>query len=653
MGIEWALILPALLAAGTFPGTELVSPNGNLKVRVNLPEQATWSLAVGGKERLGPCRLGLTVKGFGDLFAGVRVLDQRRRTVDERIPVLFGKASEARNHFEELRLQLAGAGGMRVDVVFRCFDDAVAFRYEIPEQREWSSVTVADERSTFGVLDRPTAYVQYLENFTTSHEHPIAAVASDAIQADTLLDTPLTLQWSDGTCLSITEAALRHYAGMSLMRRPGRAPCELASELSPRPDGDKVVRALPMASPWRVALAGASAGALLESQTLYCLNDPSEIGDTSWIQPGKMTWSWWNGYLYDAHPTPPILGLEMQKKTIDFCADNGILYHDVVADERDQPWYRQVRPGLFPGPGTDVTQVRADLDLPAVLAYAKSRGVRLWTWVHQGALRGRVEEAFAAFEKMGWSGMMVDFFDRDDQETVEYAESILKAAAKHHILIHFHGMYKPTGWQRTFPNLMNHEGSRNLEYMKWGDTCPPEHTLRVAFTRLVAGPMDYHLGGFRSVRRDQFQPHNVGPNVLGTRCFNLALYVCIDNPTPMVADYAAAYRGQPGFEFVKDVPTTWDETRVLAADIGDVLVMARRKGRAWYLGAIGANGPHDLDLDLGFLGPGSFHLDSWRDGPDTPNDPNTLVRESRTVQGSGRLKVHLAPDGGFVAKISP
>src|SRR5260221_953137 len=296
-----------------------------------------------------------------------------------------------------------------------------------------------------------------------------------------------------------------------------------------------------MQTPWRVVLIGDHPGALLESSTLYCLNDPSMIGDVSWIRPGKITFSWWNGDVYDGKRGIPILSVEMAKRYIDFCARSGIAFHSVVADETVTHWYFQSNPGVVPGPDTDVTRVRADLDLGGIRRYAESKGVRLWTWVHHGALRGRVEQAFAAFETLGWSGMMVDFFDHDDQDSIEFAESILQAAARHRILIHFHGVWKPTGWQRTYPNLMNHEGALNLEYLKWSDLCTPGHDLMMAFTRLIAGPMDYHLGGFRAVTRSQFKPRNVAPYVLGTRCHMLANYVCFDNPNPMVADHPTAY----------------------------------------------------------------------------------------------------------------
>ena len=248
---------------------------------------------------------------------------------------------------------------------------------------------------------------------------------------------------------------------------------------------------------------------------------------------------------------------------------------------------------------------------------------------------------------------MVDFFDHDHQDMVEFVESILAAAARHHILIHLHGIWKPTGWQRTYPNLMNHEGALNLEYLKWSDRCTPEHDLRMAFTRLIAGPMDYHLGGFRAVARSEFKPRNVAPNVLGTRGHMLAMYVCFDNPMPMVADYPTAYRGQAGFGFLKRVPTSWDETRILVARVGELLVTARRKGGTWYLGGLSAKATPDVQVPLAFLPPGRFKTTVWRDDTDPTSDRNRLIIETSRVSATDVLRLETADGGGFVVEMEP
>lgn len=654
----WLLLSSAFHAshAAESEARSLSSPDGRLKVVLHASSTTAgphWSASFRDKSILANCQLGLEVAGpeGGDLLLGAQVLEEQSRAVDEKVRVLFGKSESARDRFNEKRFRFQNAKGRRTDVVFRCYNDAIALRYELVSGSGQDIVTIADEKTSFGIEGAPQAHVQYLEHHKTAHEHNVHSVASAEIRSGVLLDLPLTFSWRDGNCIAITEAALRGYAGMALMREGA----SLVSKLTPRADGTKVVRPLPMKTPWRVVLAGDRPGALLESNTLYCLNEPNAIGDTSWIKPGKLTFHWWNGDVYDGKPGAPILSFEMAKKYIDFCASQGISFHGMSSTEgTTTPWYHQSKPGVEPGPDTDVTRPRPGFELGRIKQYADSKGVRLWTWVHQGALRGKVEEAFAAFEKMGWSGMMVDFFDHDDQDHVEFAEEILKAAARHRILIHLHGVWKPTGLERTYPNLMNHEGALNLEYLKWSDLCTPEHDLKMAFTRLVAGPMDYHLGGFRAVPRSEFKPRHVAPHVLGTRCHQLAMYVCFDNPSPMLADYPTAYLGQPGFEFLKIVPTWWDETTVLAGEIGELLVTARRKGQEWFVGGLAAKGPRDLDLPLSFLPPGKFTATIWKDAGHSHEDPNALFKETvSSLSAKDRLELQVAMDGGFVARFVP
>lgn len=662
--VRICLVGITLVAAMLHPtrGAEpLKSPNGRIEVSIEMPRKNSgksprWSARFAGKAVLADCELGLQAADGGDFLKGAAVTQEKRRSVNQEVQVLFGKSDRARDHFNEIRFTLETAKQRHIDVVFRCYNDAVALRYEVADKEPGSTITITitDETTSFHLVGNPTAYAQYLENYKTSHEHNVTTVPYNDLPTGTLLDMPLTFAWDKGPCMAITEAALRHYAGMALMRSSNALSAVLVCKLTPRADGTKVVRPLPMKTPWRVVLLGNRPGALLESNTIYCLNESSVIKDSSWMRPGKITFHWWNGDVYDGKPGVPMLSFEMNKKYIDFCAREGIPTHSITSTEGvTTPWYQQTKQGVEPGPDTDVTRPRPGFDLAAIHQYASSKNVRLWTWVHQAALRGRVEEAFAAFEKMGWTGMMVDFFDHDDQDNVEFSEEILKAAARHHILIQFHGIWKPTGVQRTYPNLVNHEGALNLEYLKWSDRCTPEHDLMMAFTRLIAGPMDYHLGGFRAVPRSEFKPHPIAPNVLGTRCHQLAMYVCFDNPNPMLADYPTAYEGQPGFEFLKMVPTWWDETKVLQADIGQLLVTARRQGNRWYLGGLSAGEPREVALPLSFLGKGEYVANLWRDASDAASNPNHLETETRSVTATQTMKVKIASDGGFVAQISP
>ncbi|TAH35495.1 MAG: glycoside hydrolase family 97 protein [Planctomycetota bacterium] len=653
LGAVIAAVMAAAPAAAQEGVHELRSPDGRVAVTVRVPageagELPAWSLRFRGRELVEDGRFGLVLEGGTELFAGAAVDSAVARELDERVAILFGKADHARARARELRLELRAAGGRGLVLVLRAYDDAFAFRYEVGGAPGEEPLRIAAETTAFDLAGAALVHATWLPHFRTSHEFPVQSTPPEQIPDGQLLDTPLTAEFPGGAALAITEAALRRYAGMSLRREAESG--RLAAALSPRDDGLAVVAAVPLVTPWRVVLVGDGVGALLESNTLYCLNEPP-VFDTSWIRPGKLTWPWWNHYLFEAEHSEPILSVESARKHLDWCAANGIAYHAIVADESDTPWYRQGRRGLFPDAETDPTQPRADLDLPAIRKLAGERGVGLWTWVHQAAIRGRVEESFAAFAQLGWSGIMVDFLDRDDQDTVEFAEEVLAAAARHHVLVHFHGMYKPTGWQRTFPHLMNHEGSLNLEYLKWGGACTPEHTLRVVFTRLLAGPMDYHLGGFRAAAPADFQPRNEAPLVLGTRGHMLGLYVCLDNPAPMVADFPAAYRDQPGFDCLREVPTWWDETRVLQAEVGRLLVSVRRRGSVWWLGAIAAGEARVVEVPLKFLPAGEHALRLWRDGAGAAEDPNQLEIEEREVRAGAVLRVLVAPGGGFVARL--
>lgn len=650
--------LSALLALGA-PSTMQVlrSPNGLIRVEIRTPEAGSgevprWELSFRGERRLEGCQLDLVTHDRGHVLAGASLVQASRHQVDTIIPWPFGRADHVRDRHQELRLRFVPKSGPAVEVIFRCHDDAVSVRYRLEGQ---GHAVIDEERTSFGLAGKPRALVQFLENFRTSHEHPVENLAWDSLPSGRLVDVPLTLLWPDGTSAAITEAALRRYPGMSLMRGAEIGDqTSLVSRLSPRPDGSMAKCELPFSTPWRVVLLADRPGRLLESGTLFALNDPPAFQDLRWIRPGKITFHWWNGDVFDGTPGEPILSVPMARRYIDFCASNHIAAHALTSTEgTTTPWYQQSNPGVEPGPDTDVTRPRGEFDLKTIRNHAETKGVRLWTWVHNAALRGRVEEAFAAFERLGWSGMMVDFFDHDDQASVEFAEAILEAAARHHILIHLHGIWKPTGLERTYPNLMNHEGALNLEYLKWSDRCTPRHDVDMAFTRLIAGPMDYHLGGFRAVRRDRFEARQVAPMVLGTRGHMLSMYVCFDNPTPMVADHPTAYVGQPGFDFIQRVPTWWDETRVPVAVPGSHLVTVRRKGRSWFIGGLSSGPAHPIVVPLDFLPRGRHRLRLWSDSPDSQSDPNQLRIEESQVTRARTIQVGVSEDGGFVAELTP
>ena len=451
--------------------------------------------------------------------------------------------------------------------------------------------------------------------------------------------------------VGITEADLNDYAGM-YVSGTADAPGVLTSRLSPRPDDFQIkVRAkLPHVSPWRVLMIADNPGRLIESNLITNLSPPCALEDTSWIKPGKTTFPWWNGYAVGDAGFPVGQNTETHKYYIDFCAETGIQYHSL--DGLDNiAWYGG---SIVPYRGADITKSLPEIDLPEVIAYAKQKGVGLRFWMHSAAAQAHMKTAFPVYEQWGIEGVMVDFIERDDQEMVNFLHELLQLAAKHHLTVTLHNVSKPTGLRRTYPNLMTIESVFNEEYNKWhpqGST--PEHELTVPFVRMLAGPVDYHSGSFHNVTRQAFKPRNVAPITIGTRVRELARYVVYEGYLPMVVDYPAAYRHQPGLEFLVHTPTSWDETRVVDGQVRKYITIARRHGALWYVGSMTDGNARELSIPLSFLGAGRFVAEIYCDDLTAPDQPERLISLQREVTSSDTIQAALAPAGGHVIRLSP
>lgn len=658
------IVLAAASAAFLTPPAEgqdarsvsVLSPGGRNLLMVECPESGsgrpmTFSVARDGRQVIEPSALMVSLAGKGGLAAGARVIEVKEGRFDGTFDLPWGKCRRVRNHGSRARLRLE-SGGVLWDLELRASDDGVAYRYSLPEQPELRDFALKDEATEYRLAGNPTVLFMTLPGFITPHESVYRQKPLAEVPKNELIDMPLLAVWPDGTSAALTEARLRDFAGMYLEREEEGNPPVLRCRLAPSRSGENpcVIGHTPHSSPWRVVLLADRAGMHLESNLLLCLNDPPE-GDFSWAKPGKSTWHWWNGTREEGLPFRCGMNFETHKYYIDFCARHGITYHAVVADDR--PWYTQSGAGFGPCPDTDLLCPRTELELPKLLEYAGRRGVGIRLWVHWLPLSKRMEEVFARYEEWGVRGLMVDFLDRDDQEMVQFCDRLLEAAARHKLHIQFHGSYKPSGEQRTFPHLFNREGVLNLEYLKWSGLCTPGHNVNVAYTRLLAGPTDYHLGGFRSVPPDAFKPRYENPDVLGTRCHHLALYVVYENPMPMVCDAPSAYEGQPGFEFLKEVPTTWDETRFLEGEPGEYIALARRRNAAWYLGGINNETGRTIRYSLDFLGRGEYEACLFVDGSPGGERPNSLRKEKNKVTAGSVLEATMAPGGGFAAVVRP
>jgi alpha-glucosidase len=612
-----------------------------------------FTISRDGHPLIGPSPLGTVLVAGGSLGKGARIVDVERGTVDESFQLPWGKTGTVANRCSKAVVTLVSPTSLRWQVELRAYDDGVAFRYRLPHQDGLHEFELRDEVTQFDAVGKPTALFNTLDGFTTSHESLYELKPLSAIPVKKLLDMPLLLVWPRGQAAAITEASVRHFAGMYLERASDHNTA-LRCRLSPLPSRKDVcvVGETPHESPWRVVLLADAAGKLLESNLLLSLNDPPQ-GDFSWAHPGKTSFHWWYGEFEDDYKSPSESDVyfNRHRKYIDFCAKNNIAYHAVSGD--GLAWYKQSKTGYgTPAPDADVRVPRPELELPKIIAYAGERGVGIRLWVHWKPLSEHLEEAFTLYESWGVKGLMVDFLDRDDQEMLDFTERMLESAARHKLHIQIHGSSKFSGEQRTFPNLFNREGVLNLEYLKWSNLCTPQHSVNVAYTRALAGPVDFHLGGFRSASRTEFRPQDRAPMVMGTRSHNLALYVVYENPMPMVADAPSSYEGQAGFEFIAQVPTTWDETRFVAGEPGEYIVVARRKGKAWYLGGITNWTQREIDLPLAFLAPGEFDATLYIDGSMDESQPNAITKQRQRVGAKTPLHISMAPGGGFTAVLN-
>ncbi|MEO9003146.1 MAG: glycoside hydrolase family 97 catalytic domain-containing protein [Ginsengibacter sp.] len=327
---------------------------------------------------------------------------------------------------------------------------------------------------------------------------------------------------------------------------------------------------------------------------------------------------------------------------IDFCVRNNIEYSSVIG-YGGFAWYKSDAPGYGEvGPNTDVTETVPTLNMKQVCDYAKQKGVGIHVWVNWKAIYPNLEKAFTRIERWGIKGMMVDFLNRDDQEMVNIQMEILKKAAEHKLFIQFHGAYKPTGLSRTYPNEFTREGTMNYENDKWGNIITADDDISIPFTRGLAGATDYHLGGFRAVPESQYKIQYTRPLVVSTRCHMMAMCVVLESYLSMVADYPAAYEGQPGFEFLKEVPTVWDETCVPDTELDKYVTIARRKGNDWYVGSINNTEARTIQLPLSFLSSGNYAAELYSDAPDVAENPNHLIKEFKTLNKTNLITIKLA-----------
>jgi alpha-glucosidase len=652
LGLALAGLAPVVPAADLPAAQTVTSPDGKITVQCDTHGALTYRVTVDGVPTLNDSRLGLRLRD-GELGRDVTLVSAEHRESDTTWTNPLGKQREVRDHHRELALTLReNPSGRTFSVVFRVFDDGIGFRYVLPDGGGARDFIVDEELTQFAFTGDHLVYAgdhvaippedyDARGGFAGSQEWEYRKQRLSDLPPDTVTGLPLLAQ-TPAAWVAVTESDLLDWSGLWLSRAPsagGSTAVTLRARLAPRLDGDGLVKGtFPHHSPWRTLIIGREPGRLVESNLVLNLSTPAQIADPSWIKPGLMAWdSWWSGIGRKDTAT--------MKDFIQFAADMGWPYQLV-----DGGWYLGTHSGK-PRPDADITRPVPEVDLPELLRFAAEKNVRLWVWLYwsDAAKNDNYRQAFALYEKWGIAGVKIDFMDRDDQEMVNWYEAVARCAAEHHLLVNFHGAYKPTGLIRTWPNQITREGIMGNEYNKWSTRSTAEHRTTLPFTRFLAGPGDFTPGGFLNRAPDKFQTHVTPTQVQNTRAGELALFVVYDSPVACVCDHPSHLRDQPGLDFLRLVPTVWDETRVLTGTVGEHIVVVRRTGADWFLGALTNAQRRVKTIKLDFLGEGRWQLRWWHDAPGSSENAELIQIEDKVVTARDTLDLAFQRSGGAVA----
>jgi alpha-glucosidase len=603
--------------------------------------QPAYRVSHAGQEIIAPSGLGFQFERYQRLGPGMAILESKRRSGEDRYTMPAAKTSSVRDGYNEISLAFGESGGekRRLNIIVRAYDDGVAIRYHLPAQPAIRELRLFTDNTQFAFPADYDCHGFNVGKYTSSHEGEFDPMKASSVRAHHLYDLPVVCRTGRGdTTLAIAEADLRDFAGMYLSG-PEAGGVKLESRLAPRADESSIAVKLPVGpdgivTPWRVIMIGDHPGRLIESTLITSLNPPA-AGDFSWVKPGKSAWDWWNG--------PSLSGVakagmndETMKAFINFAAENGLEYMLI-----DDGWYVNSGGGGGLFPGADNMRAVPELNLSELVRYAAQRKVGIWVWVHWKLMDANMDVSLPHYAKLGIKGVKVDFMDRHDQQMVDFYLRLIRTAAANKLMIDLHGAYPPTGLIRTYPNYITQEGVLGAEYNKWSRRITATHNVTLPFTRGLLGPYDYTPGGFGNATPETFVIQNLLPMVQTTRGHGLAMYVVYDSPFQGVSDSPDRYRNQPGLDFIKLVPAAWDETRVLSGAIGEYVVIARRKGKDWFVGAMTNEQARTIEVPLTFL-EGRAEATIWRDGA----DPTALVTDKRAISAADTLSLPLAGSGG-------
>ncbi len=637
-----AVASTALVAQSSY---DLKSPDTRIEIRVRTSGQLRYDVLLRGNALLENSTLSLDVE-HKKLGLQPKVNSAKQRSNDQVVePVVRQKFAKIRDRYNELRLTMDGG----YSVVFRAYNEGVAYRFEttLPDKQ----VKIYGEEANFNFPTNFVVYYPQEDTFYSHNERKYLPQHLSEIAPMFIATLPAVVDVRGGAKLAIAESDLSDYPGLWLQ---GSAPqFALKATFPPYPlkeqqtsDRDyKVVEAADYIAvtagtrtfPWRVLGIADHDGDLITNQLVYLLESPSNVEDTSWIRPGKVAWDWWNDWNIDGVDFHAGINTKTYEYYVDFASKYGLPY--IILDDG---WYKL----------GDLLQVNPDLNMEELVSYAKQKNVGLILWAAWKTLDDQLIPALDQFDKWGIKGIKVDFMQRSDQIMINYFDKVCREAAKRRMLVDFHGDQKPAVMTRTWPNLINTEGVRGMEWSKWSWESEPAHNISLPFTRMFLGPLDFTPGAMRNATRQTFAPIGSQPMAMGTRCQQLAMYVVYEAPLQMLSDSPSNYLREPeAMEFLAAVPTVWDETRVLDAKMSQYVLLARRNGSDWYVGAMTDWTPRDLEIDFSFLPDGNFTLDSYEDGVNADRNASDYGKTTKQINRTTKMKIHLAPGGGFAARI--
>ncbi|KAB6542938.1 glycoside hydrolase family 97 protein [Phocaeicola vulgatus] len=650
------LSLLLLIGNASFAAKEkkyvLSSPDGTLKVEISAGNELAYQVMHGNDTILSHSNIGLVLENGTIVGKTPRITGERRRKIKDNIESPFYRFKEFVATGNELDLKLKGGFG----IIFRAYNEGVAYRFYTTQS---SDIIIKEEQAEFNFKEDYTAYLPY----TTNDKKPMAMAYQNVYDIIPLSKAQPKLAYLPVTVdcgsvkLTLLESDLEAYPGMFVQSQQGKyglkgvfAPYPAKTDFYPRRKQEYVTETTDFISrsrgsrsyPWRVLAITEKDTDMPVNNLVYALASPNRIGDTSWIKTGKVAWDWWNDWNLKGVPFKAGINMDTYKYYIDFASRNGLEF--IVLDE-----------GWYDPKSGDMLTVIPELDLTELIAYGKSKGVEIVLWTVFNVLDSQLEAACKKYADMGIKGFKVDFLDRDDQTAVEMVYRIAEMTARYKLTLDLHGIYKPTGINRTYPHIINFESVFGMEEVKWTDikNNMPLYDVTFPYIRMMAGPVDYTPGAMRNATKADWRAMYYTPASMGTRCHQLAAYIVHDSPFTMLCDAPTNYLNeQECVDFIASLPVEVDSTFIASGELGKYIVTVRKKDVNWYIGGMTNWDERDVQLDFSFLPEGmSYTAVLFKDGVNANKQAEDYRKETIRIDKDSRLTLHLASGGGFAMKL--